>query len=109
MAGLPLDTLHVLLNEIGERIRAGANFRNGDQVNDLLEGGYWCGFRAVHPVHFAEYVGQALRYYDGDRFRLLQCFWPDNAGRLPWEDGFDATLGWAQPRLDLPPSPSVKV
>ena len=106
MAGLPIDTLHLLLNEIGERVRAQATFQEGDWVNDLFETDHRCAMRAVHPTSIEEYAGQALRYHGGARFSLLQCFWPDTAGRLPREEAFDATLLWAQPRLDLPSSPT---
>ncbi len=106
MAGLPLDTLHVLLNEIGEQVRAQASFQDGDRVDALLEGDYRCAMRSVHPANLEEYAGQALRYYGGGRLQLLQCFWPDSAGRLPWDEGFDASLRRAQPRLDLPPLPA---
>ena len=102
MAGLPINTLHALLNELGDRVRAQALLQDGDLVHDLLDGGYRCALRAVHLSHLAEYAGQAVRYYGGDDFKLLQCFWPDAADRLPWDVEFDQALRNAQPRLDLP-------
>lgn len=65
---------------------------------DLLEG-HACTLRPVSPLWYGALVGRALWFYGGPRFPLLQLFWPDRQGVLPWEDGAADWLRAAQPLL----------
>jgi hypothetical protein len=56
----------------------------------------------VHTNHYRDYVGYALWFYEEDPFPLLQCFWSDEEGRFPWEEGCSEYAREAQPLLYLP-------
>lgn len=48
----------------------------------LLEG-YDCVLRPVARRHYPDRFGYARWDYKGDGFPVMQCFWPDRAGRFP--------------------------
>jgi len=48
-----------------------------------------CYLFPVAKRHFANYLGWSRWFYRGDDFECLQIVWPDEAGRFPWEEGFD--------------------
>jgi hypothetical protein len=100
--GLPGSTLHRLVNDLGERIRSGAKYRDGDRVLDLLDP-YPCVFRAVNRLQYRGTVTWASWFYEQNTFPVLQVFWPDKKSRFPWELGFDESLRALQPDLSKPP------
>ena len=96
MFGLPLDTMHQVINAVGLQARAGRRIEAGTEVDDLLEG-FRCAFKAVEPVWYEPVLGYATWYYKGRAFPTLQCFWPDREHRFPWDPRFDASLISRQP------------
>ena len=96
--GLPLDTMHVMLNGAGESVRAGRTYAAGQSYDDVLEG-YSCTFRPVPRRHYEAYLGYARWYYDGDDFPALQLIWPDREHQYPWGAAADAWIRKAQPVL----------
>jgi hypothetical protein len=96
--GLPLDTMHLMLNGAGESVRAGRAYAVGQSYDDVLEG-YSCTFRPVPRRHYEAYLGYARWYYDGDDFPMLQLIWPDREHRYPWGAPADAWIRKAQPVL----------
>lgn len=98
IVGLELDDMHWMLNEIGERVRAGNRFDEGARIDGLLEG-LDCKFVAVDSKWYDGYFGQALAYYGTPALEALQCLWPDRDGRFPDEPGFDDSLRTVQPVL----------
>lgn len=97
--GLPLPTMHALLNECGALIRDGARFSDGASSADVLEG-YDVRFRTVGARESHQtFLGYGLRFYGKRRFEVLQCVWPDKAHKFPGEDGAEAFLLAAQPML----------
>jgi hypothetical protein len=96
--GLPLDTMHLMLNGAGAAVRDGRSYRAGRSYADILEG-YDCTFRPVPLRHYEEYLGSALWHYDGDDFPVLQLVWPDREHRYPWTAPADAWIRLAQPVL----------
>ena len=96
--GLPLETMHQMLNTAGEAVRAGQAYTAGQSTDDILQG-YSCTFRAVPRNHYEAYLGSARWYYESDEFPVLQLIWPDREHRYPWEAPVDAWIRWAQPVL----------
>ncbi len=87
--GLPHDTAIEVLNLIGERVRAGARFEGGSIVHGVLQDGLELRLRSVKGRDaYREHVGDALWFDRGDWFPLLQCLWPDKAGRFPGDASF---------------------
>ncbi len=96
--GLPLETMHLMLNGAGEAVRAGRTYTAGQSYDGILEG-YDCTFRRVPLSHYQAYLGYARWYYDGDDFPVLQLIWPDREHRYPWAAPADAWIRKGQPVL----------
>jgi hypothetical protein len=98
--GLDVKLMHRMINLIGEEVRQGHRFTDGDSASGILEG-YDVRFLSVASRHYHEHVGYARWFYNGDDFPVLQCLWPDKKGRFPTEPGFTKALRSRQPLLDL--------
>ncbi len=98
--GLPLESMHVIVNLIGAEIRNGHVFRGGDATPSILEG-HPVAFRDVSSTHYDDYLSQAATYYEADHreLRVVQCFWPDANSRFPWDDGVEPSCSDSQPTL----------
>lgn len=96
--GLPVDSMMSIVNYIGEEVRQGASFQDGQESDQILEG-YRCVFRAVPEELYPEYFGYAMWFYRPASFPVLQCVWPDRDGRFPWHHDFDSQLYARQPVL----------
>jgi hypothetical protein len=80
-----LDFMHEVLNQLGARIAKGERFEHGAKKRDVLPG-YTCPFARFPRTAFEEHLGQAIAFFGGvDRFRAVQCIWPDPKKRLPWD------------------------
>lgn len=98
MFGLRSTTAGKIINTIGEEMRKGAKFEDWHESDQILDG-YSCIFRKVDPDLYSEYVGYAMWFYRPDKFPVLQCVWPDKAGRYPWQPGVTAEFFERQPIL----------
>lgn len=81
-----------LLNELGERVRAGRAFSHGEVPRNLLAGGY---DPVLINVTDLTQLTVARRIYN-ESITALQLVLPDKNNRLPWHAGYD--MGW-QPVL----------
>ena len=98
--GLSAESMHAILNNCGDMIRKGERFEADTTAAGVIAK-YDVRFRAVtDPASFAEYLGYGCRHYGEERFGLLQCVWPDKAGRFPGEADAAEFLASRQP---LPP------
>lgn len=95
--GLGSSDLHGAVNQIAAEVRKGKQFGEGDTSDEVLEG---CPvlFRGVSAEFYDEYLGQAIRYYEGSAFPAVQCFWPDGVGRFPWQPGYSYGVDEPQPQ-----------
>jgi hypothetical protein len=90
--------LAALLNALGERVRAGSRFAAGTEEAGVLEGLPFA-FRAVAPRWTNVFLGNAAWHYRSERFPALQGFWPDRAGRFPWDANCALEVAAEQPQL----------
>jgi Domain of unknown function (DUF4262) len=97
------DLMHSMINIIGRRVREGEKFAPGRGYADIIDN-FDCQFRPVDISHYKEYVGWSIWFYDYDlaSFPMLECFWPDMAGKFPWEPGCEQWAIDNQPQLDKP-------
>jgi hypothetical protein len=100
--GLSCDTMHSVVNEIGGQVRLGKTFRADVSYPDIFQERL-CQFRTVEKVHYREHLGWSTWFYEGQDYPTLQCFWPDNAGHFPWENGCATGVAACQPELFRPP------
>jgi hypothetical protein len=95
--GLPLASMHGILNTCGGLVRDGHRFADGGSSSEVLEG-HDVRFRAVRaPESYEQYLGYGCRHYGHAEFPVLQCVWPDRDHRFPGEPGAAAFLAAAQP------------
>jgi hypothetical protein len=87
-----------IINGVGALMKSGKHFEDWYESPDVLEG-YSCMFRRVDPKLYREYFGYALWFYEGENFPMLQCVWPDQDHRYPWDSQFDAQMVASQPVL----------
>jgi hypothetical protein len=98
-----IDLQHSMINSIGDRVKAGERFEPGKGYSEII-GNFDVQFRPVHSTHYWDWVNFACWFYDNDptSFPLLQCFWPDMAGRFPWQPGCEQWAIDNQALLDKP-------
>jgi hypothetical protein len=97
--GLPLASMHRILNVCGALVREGKRFADGSTSPDVLEG-YEVRFRSVVARESYEtFLGYGCRFYGERSFEVLQCVWPDKAHKFPGEAGAAAFLAAAQPMV----------
>lgn len=97
------DDVAQVINQIGELMREGNKFQDGDRSDDILVD-LPCRFREVDKRYYPTLFGYARWYHEGDDFPVLQCVWPDQDGHLPEDTDFDPELTHAQPDLSIDPS-----
>ena len=96
--GLDVRVMFQIVTGIGEHIKEGGRFEDWHESSDILEGYAVC-FRKVKRRHYRDHFGFARWFYQGDEFPVLQCVWPDAAGRYPWHPQFVEGLAEIQPVL----------
>jgi len=96
--GLPKRIMHIIVNDIGEAVRNGQRFTPGQSSDAFLEG-YECRFESVCTRWYRPFLGYAVWFYDGVRFPVLQCVWPDKEQLWPWDPASTADWSTIQPVL----------
>ncbi len=73
--GLELDTMQKIVNVIGTEIKGGEKFEPGNEYQNVFAQ-CGCQFRPVDWSRYADYLGWAMWFYNGDPFPVLQrrCF-----------------------------------
>lgn len=97
--GLKLGICMSVVNEIGAQVKAGKRYQTTGEYEDILSDPYRCAFRLVQRKHYRNYLGSALWFYEDESFPTMQCFWPDKAGRFPWDESCNSTVRDGQPLL----------
>jgi Domain of unknown function (DUF4262) len=103
--GLPRRSAYAVLAAMVDDIRRGRTFASPGRYDGVLTD-FPIAVRLVHPSQAEMYLGYAMGHcrYMGNAGGLVavQVFWPDKAGRFPFEVGCDQDVLNSQPRLDLP-------
>ncbi len=99
--GLELDTMQKIVNVIGTEIKGGEKFEPGNEYQNVFAQ-CGCQFRPVDWSRYADYLGWAMWFYNGDPFPVLQCFWPDREGHYPWDPSCSSGAVELQPFLFKP-------
>jgi hypothetical protein len=99
MFGLSLETMHTILNILGEQIQTGTTFIAGREYDNILEN-YRCAFRIVSGEWYPEYLGVACWFYKNVDFPVIQCFWPSKLHRFPWDVEAEEQWRTRQPILE---------
>lgn len=97
--GLPINLLHTILNDVGELVKEGKKLSLNIDNNDILIN-LPIQLRQVDASNISDYFGFAQWFNDYETFPALQLFWPDKAGKFPWESAYDEKYRFDQPLLD---------
>ena len=107
VTGLPVNLAGIVINLVGERIRSGAVFTAGDQVNEVFDDDYPAAFITARTRDTERPLALSNLIYP--RCSALQIVWPDSLERFPWEPGYE-TPSDVQPLLGMalagPPQPT---
>lgn len=99
--GLPSQTAMRVANAAGAAIRDGNPLEPDQRRGDVLNG-YDVAVRPVHPSWYHDFFGAGIDFYQTPPLPIMQLFWPDRAGRFPWEEGADERCRAGQPLLWIP-------
>jgi hypothetical protein len=104
--GLESDNGHALFSGLVRDIREGRSFSEpGVHTVNVGGGEHRVGFRRVHPTQHPLYLGQAMGFLRNigriGEVEAMQAFWPDQAGKFPFEVACDLAVYELQPRLDI--------
>ena len=102
--GLPMEVGHFVVNEYGNRLRAGEALAPGDFYDGFLEGHPI----TLIPVDDGDCIKQHATwtdwFYDRQPFLLLQLVFPDSeSGAFPWQPGYRDEWRPLQPLIGSPP------
>lgn len=94
--GLPIETMHKILNNIGIQIKSGTNIQHNSLHSGILKAGFTVKFRNV-SLEGKEFLGMATKYYMHN-FEALQLLWPDKSNVLPDSENCDSLVKNKQPK-----------
>jgi hypothetical protein len=108
--GLDAANAYALFSGLIREIRVGRAFAEPGVYTVNLDGTeHRVGFRRVHPTQHPLYLGFAMGFMRNigriGELEAVQAFWPDRAGKFPFELGCDIAVYQLQPRLDIGLSP----
>jgi hypothetical protein len=107
--GLDGRLAHSIASDMASRLKEGHPFSAGHTYSGLLDG-YDVAVRPVHPTQHLLHLGYAIAFYrrlqKRDLLTAIQVFWPDKAGKFPFELECDPRAAARQPRMELAVPPS---
>jgi hypothetical protein len=102
LCGLDTSVSQQIINAIGNEVKTGRKFDLDTDYADIFSDEDICRFRVVHASQYGEYVCWSQWFYEGEPFPAWQCFWPDQAGKYPWDKDCDPSVVELQPLLYKP-------
>lgn len=91
LSGVTPDVAQALLNDLGARVREGQEFKEGDELDDVVGGGY-----KVHLIDVTAFkrfpLAVVKTMYPEREQRALQVILPDAQHRWPWQPGYSMDL-----------------
>jgi hypothetical protein len=104
--GLEAGDAHALFSALIREIRDGESYAEPGVYTVTLGGDrHRVGLRRVHSTQHPLYLGFAMGFLTNigriGELEAVQAFWPDAAGKFPFEAGCDLAVHELQPRLDI--------
>jgi hypothetical protein len=104
--GMDANNAHALFSGLVHNIRSGQSYAEPGIYTVAIGGDqHRVGFRRVHPTQHPVYLGYAMGFLTNigrmGELEAAQAFWPDAAGKFPFEVGCDLAVYELQPRLDI--------
>ena len=106
--GLSHQTAHNLINVCVTHAAAGKEFQPFERQSEVIND-FDCAFVPVSLKYYKDYLGYAVWFYRSlsSPFPAAQLVWPDKAGKLPWETGYDRKFLTRQTILCETPEPGA--
>jgi len=95
--GLTPVAANGLLSMVIGALAGGTELPLDAELLGLLDNGLRCRLAMVPAEQRDHWCPTAVAWYRGSSFGLVQLIYPDRAGVLPYEPGFDNRLRYAQP------------
>lgn len=92
-----------LVGLVVDLLRGGTEIPIGALFTGLLDNELRAALLEVDLDEHGDLFPTATSWHAGRPFRVVQLAWPDRAGWLPWEAGFDARLRYAEPVIGTVP------
>jgi hypothetical protein len=86
-----------LIDLVVATCQAGTQIPLQTELLGLLDNDLRCFFAAIPPQAVAERCSSLLSWYRGAEVEMVQLIYPDRNGVMPYEEGFDPRLRYAQP------------
>ncbi|CAL9379960.1 MULTISPECIES: DUF4262 domain-containing protein [Streptomyces] len=99
--GLRVETMMSIVNTVGTAVREERPLEPDQRRDDILNG-YQAAVRPVHPGWYLDFFGAGVDFYQAPPLPIAQLFWPDKAGRFPWEEEAEEYCRASQPLLWIP-------
>lgn len=97
-----VKTLVNAVQKIGENVKNGIEYQDGEKYPDIFPNDYLVLFQSVDKQYYDEYLGAAVGFYGNNSFPVLQCLLLDKHGLFPTAPGCDkATANGQKLRLKL--------
>jgi hypothetical protein len=108
--GLEGGHAHALFSALIRDIRMGKSYAEPGVYAVNIDGEDWqVAFRRVHPTQHPLYLGFAMGFLTNigriGELEAMQAFWPDRAGKFPFDPGCALKVNQSQPRLDVALTP----
>ena len=97
--GLTVKTLHAIINNTADLVKAGQTIEPGKNYADIFTN-LKTEFINVDKRNQKDYFGYAIDFYNTVEFSALQLVWTDRKNKFPWESDFEEEFIYKQPLLD---------
>jgi hypothetical protein len=99
--GLTPSASKGLIDLVVSQLRGGVEIPLGVELVGLLDNELRCCFAPIPRQLCGTWFPTATAWYRGEAFEVVQLIYPDRQGFLPYEDGFDRRLRFAQPVIGI--------
>ena len=99
--GLTPSAANGLIGLVVDALRGGTEIPLGVELLGLLDNELRCLFAPIDTLEFGDFFGTAAAWYRGDDYSMVQMYYPDRNGFMPYETGFEQRLRLAQPLIGV--------
>jgi len=89
--GFEPAVMGALINNVGKLVSRGARLADGCEADRIISGGR-VAFREIRQEVHEPHTLLLRKRYGRGRYKVLQMFLPDDAGRFPWDEGCDPDM-----------------
>lgn len=86
-----------LIDLVVATCQAGTEIPLQAELVGLFDNDLRCYFAPLDPEAVVTRCATALAWYRGEPVQMVQLIYPDRTGRMPYEDGYDHRMRFAQP------------